>query len=187
MWFWQGIRLQPWLWSGVFTSNHDKTCTSFTYVLLLWSMSACIYIRIQLHLIGLWLTSSQTSFCEKDFFFSHAHCVNYLILAKLRLPSGTWVREIMGNAQFSFPLSLSRNYTSFEVAEIIGSKGLYTLSCIHLLLIEFWSHSGPADPCETYNSETWLSVSSLDKDWSVFRFIYPSIADLVIFSTFCMT
>ena len=99
-----------------------------------------IYIRIQLHLIGLCLTTSQTLFTEKEF-FSHAHCVNYLIFAKLRLPSGTQVWEITGHAQFSLPLFLE--ITSFEVAEIIresvGSKGQYTLSCIHLLLIEFWS------------------------------------------------
>ena len=51
-----------------------------------------------------------------------------------------------GHTQFSFPLSLSLEITSFEVAEIIGSKGQYTLSCIHLLLIEFWSHNRSYGP-----------------------------------------
>ena len=41
----------------------------------------------------------------------------------------------MGHAQFLFPLSLE--ITSFEVAEIIGSKGQYTLSCMNLHEIEF--------------------------------------------------
>ena len=46
-----------------------------------------------------------------------------------------------GHAQFSFPLSLSLDYfLKFEVAEIIESIGQYTLSRIHLLLIEFWPH-----------------------------------------------
>ena len=49
---------------------------------------------------------------------------------KLRPPNRTRAQEITGRAQFSFPLSFE--ITSFEVAEITGSKGQYTLSCMNL-------------------------------------------------------
>ena len=50
--------------------------------------------------------------------------------------------------------------TSFEVAEITGSKGQYTLLCIHMLLIEFWSPIRSYGPLQDLQSQLHVSFAT---------------------------